>query len=83
MQKNDQLFQALIQTLKNLWEINETGKDEQARELISNHLQQLTSGPTQEEFDIQNKVLAKTRQKTEMLLEQLGVLEAKMKQNET
>ena len=78
----EQLFIELVADLKALWQINDDNHDEQAHSLIQTLFTQCSKDMnidniSAEEFDIQKKVLAKTRQKTEQLLKQIEALEAK------
>jgi BMFP domain-containing protein YqiC len=78
----DQLFNELIADLKGLWRIIDNSQDEQALDLIQAFLTQYSNRQkvdsiSTEEFDIQKKVLAKTREKTEQLLKQIEALESK------
>ena len=66
MQHND----ALLDSLKQLWNIQESNHDSEALNLINRYLQK-SGEELQEQIDIQNKVLAKTRRKTEELLKQV------------
>lgn len=73
MPQND----ALLVSLKGLWNIQDTRNDDEALRLMEEHLESLLQ-EQQEQFDIQNKVLAKTRQKTEDLLKQLNALQNRL-----
>jgi len=66
----------LLTELKSLWGISSNEGDHQALSLIDKYL----SGGTadQEAFEIQQKVLAKTRAKTESLLKRLDDIESKL-----
>ncbi len=63
----------LISDLKCLWKVQDNSLDSQAAELIAQTLgkQDLDL----EAFEIQKKVLAKTREKTEALLKKVEALE--------
>lgn len=73
MPQND----ALLVSLKRLWNIQDTRNDDEALRLMEEHLESLLQ-EQQEQFDIQNKVLAKTRRKTEDLLKQLNALQNRL-----
>lgn len=74
MQNNEDL----LHSLKQLWDIRSPTRDADALHIINQHLDQEREA-FEEQLAIQDKVLAKTRQKTESLLEQLKSLEAKTK----
>ena len=65
--------QELLNELKALWGIQGETHDQAALDLIQGYFQ--THYIDQEQFDIQQKVLAKTREKTEALLKRLDRLE--------
>jgi BMFP domain-containing protein YqiC len=70
----------LITQLKQLWRIEHKEQDAQARALIQSMLDDSDKNSdniSPEEFAIQKKVLAKTREKIEALQKQLEALEAK------
>lgn len=73
MPQND----ALLVSLKGLWNIQDTRNDDEALRFMEEHLESLLQ-EQQEQFDIQNKVLTKTRQKTEDLLKQLNALQNRL-----
>lgn len=65
----------LIDELKTVWHLNtDNNQDQKAKALINAYIADIDSVST-EEFDIQKKVLAKTREKTEELLAQIEALE--------
>jgi BMFP domain-containing protein YqiC len=70
----------LITQLKQLWRIEHNEQDAQAQSLIQTYTKNLNGNSdtiSAEEFAIQKKVLAKTREKIEALQKQLEALEAK------
>lgn len=75
----------LIRELKQLWQVTQQNHalDTRAQQLINDFLNANSTANdsdsiSAEEFTIQKKVLAKTREKTEALLKQLEMLESKM-----
>lgn len=76
-------LEQLITSLRQLWQISDKTFDAQARSLISDYFQSASSNSSTsdsispEEFAIQKKVLAKTREKIEILLKQIETLETK------
>jgi len=66
----------LINELKMLWNVETSEFDEEAVSLIKTcEISTTLDKVSREEFDIQKKVLAKTREKIETLLVQLKTLE--------
>lgn len=65
--------QELLNELKALWAVQTPNQDEQALQIINDYLQK--DSVDAEAYAIQQKVLAKTRQKTEDLLKRLETLE--------
>ena len=70
----------LITQLKQLWRIEHNEQDAQVQSLIQTYTKNLNDNSdtiSPEEFAIQKKVLAKTREKIETLQKQLEALETK------
>jgi BMFP domain-containing protein YqiC len=67
----------LITQLKQLWRVEHKEQDAAAQTLIASYIQGNSDNISAEEFAIQKKVLAKTREKIETLQKQLETLEAK------
>lgn len=65
--------QELLNALKALWAVQTPDQDEQALQIINDYLQK--DSVDAEAYAIQQKVLAKTRQKTEDLLKRVETLE--------
>ena len=80
-QSHTERSESLITQLKDLWSINSNSKDPEAYMIIQDFIASLAQSSldsvSQEEFDIQKKVLAKTREKTEALLRRLEQLNIK------
>lgn len=73
MPQND----ALLDSLKRLWNIQDKLQDAEALSLINKHVQ-MELELQEEQLNIQQKVLAKTRAKTEALLKQVKEMQGKL-----